>query len=100
MFKEHWRHDRVLRALADKQQHSPKQSITFVRAGEKLLVDLGRQPKFPEHISATSLRPDVVLTHITSESTKQVILVELTVPWEDQMEEANKRMRAKYAKLV
>ncbi|TWW79887.1 hypothetical protein D4764_10G0009170 [Takifugu flavidus] len=93
--------------------HHGQQSITFVRAGEKaqqqpssfgglltmardwkLQVDLGRQLKFPEHISATSLRPDMVLT---SESTKQVVLVELTVPWEDRLEEANKR---KYANLV
>ena len=120
-----WCHDQVLRALADtvsaaiissKYQHTPKQSITFIRAGEKvqhqpsssggllttardwkLQVDLGRQLKFPEHISATSLRPDMVLT---SESTKQVVLVELTVPWEDRIEEANERKRAKYAELV
>ncbi|TWW64138.1 hypothetical protein D4764_03G0011460 [Takifugu flavidus] len=114
----------VLRTLADtvsaainncKYQNTPKQSITFVRAGEKaqqpssfggllttaqdwkLQVDLGRQLKFPEHISTTSLRPDMVLT---SESTKQVVLVELTVPWEDRLEEANERKRAKYANLV
>lgn len=120
-----WRHDQVLRALADtigtaihnsKYQHTPKQSITFVRAGEKtqhqpsssrgLLatardwqfhVDLGKQLKFPEDISATSLRPDTVLT---SESTKQVVLLELTVLWEDQIEEANQWKRTKYVELV
>ncbi|RXN22630.1 reverse transcriptase [Labeo rohita] len=106
-----WRHDQVLRALADivstaiincKYQHTPKKSITFVRAGEmaqqrqsppggllntaqdwKLQVDLGRQLKFPEYILSTSLRPDMV---ITSDASKQVVLVELTVPWEDRME--------------
>ncbi|XP_076844394.1 uncharacterized protein LOC143489330 [Brachyhypopomus gauderio] len=120
-----WRHDQVLRALADtlslaisncRYQHTPKHTITFVRAGEmaqhqtgssggllttardwKINVDLGRQLKFPEYITATSLRPDMVLI---SESTKQVVLVELTVPWEDRMEEANERKRAKYAELV
>nr|BAC82598.1 reverse transcriptase [Takifugu rubripes] len=120
-----WCHDQVLRTLADtvsaainncKYQNTPKQSITFVRAGEKaqqqpssfggllttarhwkLQVDLGRQLNFPEHISATSLCPDMVLT---SESMKQVVLVELTVPWEDRLEEANERKRAKYANLV
>lgn len=120
-----WRHDQVLRALADtpstamsncRYHHTPKQSITFVRAGEKaqhqpsssgglltttqdwkLQVDLGRQLKFPENILATSLRPDVVAT---SESTKQVVPVELTVPWEDRLEEANERKRSKYAELV
>lgn len=95
-----WHHDQVLRALADtigtaihnsKNQHTPKQSITFVRAGEKtqhqpsssrgllataqdwqFQIDLGKQLKFPEDISAISLRPDTVLT---SESTKQVVLL-------------------------
>lgn len=37
---------------------------------------------------------------LTSESTKQVVLLELTVPWEDQIEEANKCKKAKYAGLV
>ncbi len=81
--------------------------ISFVRAGEKaqqqprslggLLanardwhhqVDLGRQLKFLNHITATSLCPDMVLT---SEYTRQVVIVELTVPWEDRLEEANER---------
>ncbi|XP_062848878.1 ankyrin repeat domain-containing protein 26 isoform X2 [Trichomycterus rosablanca] len=120
-----WRHDQVLRALADtlsiaisncRYQPPRKKLITFVRAGEQaqhqpgssggllttardweLQVDLGKQLKFPEHILATALRPDVVLT---SESTKQVVLVELTVPWEDRVEEANERKRAKYSELV
>ncbi|XP_029943214.1 uncharacterized protein LOC115385372 [Salarias fasciatus] len=120
-----WHHDQVLRALADtlstamtncRYQHNPKQFITFVRAGDKvehqtsssggllttardwkLRVDLGRHFKFPEIILATTLRPDVVLT---SESTKQVVLVELTVPWEDRLEEANERKRVKYAERV
>jgi len=35
----------------------------------------------------------------TSESTKQVVILELTVPWEDRIEEAHERKRAKYAGL-
>ncbi|XP_061896833.1 uncharacterized protein LOC133645919 [Entelurus aequoreus] len=120
-----WRHDQVLKALADsicaaiqnsKSQAAPKQSITFIRAGQKasrqpnfsggllatardwqLHVDLGRQLKFPANIASTSLRPDMVLT---SESTKQVVLLELTVPWEERIDEANERKRAKYAELT
>lgn len=38
--------------------------------------------KFPEDVATTSLRPDVVLTSATS---KQATLLELTVPWEDRM---------------
>ncbi|KAM9850143.1 tectonic-1 [Aulostomus maculatus] len=63
----------------------------------ELRVDLGKQLKFPEIVATTSLRPDVVLTSATS---KQVVLLELTVPWEDHIEEANERKRAKYQELV
>jgi len=62
-----------------------------------LKVDLGRQLKFPETVAITSLRPDMVLI---SEASKQIILFELTVPWEDRIEEANERKRSKYIELV
>uniref|UniRef100_A0A1A8DYB0 Uncharacterized protein n=1 Tax=Nothobranchius kadleci TaxID=1051664 RepID=A0A1A8DYB0_NOTKA len=52
---------------------------------DQFQVDVGRQLKFPENITATSLRPDMVI----SESTKQVVILELTVPWEDHIEEAH-----------
>ncbi|XP_057179398.1 taste receptor type 1 member 2-like [Triplophysa rosa] len=35
-----------------------------------------------------------------SQATKQLILVELTVPWEERMEEAQERKREKYQELV
>ncbi|KAI4881119.1 hypothetical protein NFI96_020517, partial [Prochilodus magdalenae] len=120
-----WRHEQVLQAVADsictgiinsKRQHLSKCTIAFIRAGEKpqpprktqggllatardwqLLVDLGRQLRFPDIIVATTLRPDMVLM---SGATKQVVLLELTVPWEDRMEEAKERKKAKYADLV
>ena len=55
----------------------------------QLNVDLGRQLKFPETIAVTTLRPDMVLM---SETSRPVVLLELTVPWEDQMEEAYDRL--------
>ena len=60
-------------------------------------VDLGKQLKFPEAVAKTTLRQDIVLTSVAS---KQVILLELTVPWEDRLEEANERKRAMYSELV
>ena len=45
----------------------------------------------------TSLRPDMPLL---SETFKQVIFLELTVPWEERMEEASERKREKYVELV
>ena len=104
-------------AISTSKYHQPtRQSIAFVRAGEKpqqhrsqaggllatardwqLKVDLGRQLKFPENIAVTTLRPDMVLV---SETTRQVVLLELTVPWEDRIEEAFERKRAKYEELA
>jgi len=100
-----------------KRLHPMKKTIAFVRVGEKpkpavratssgllagaqdweLKVDLGKQLKFPENAAATTLRPDIVLI---SEASKQIVLLELTVPWEDRIEEANERERAKYAEPV
>lgn len=100
-----------------KHQQPTGQSITFIRAGEKpqqlrsqaggllatardwqlKVLDLGRQLKFPENIAVTTLRPDMVLV---SETTRQVVLLELTVPWEERMEEAFERKRAKYEELA
>lgn len=121
-----WRHDQVLKAVAEtvckavanhnsKKQQLGKRNIAFIRAGEQpqsqskpaaglltsasdweLSVDLGKQLKFPDHI-AMFLRPDVVLSSVAS---RQVLLIELTVPWEDRIEEANERKRSNYQELV
>ncbi len=56
-----------------------------------------RQLKIPPHITKTSLRPDIILV---SEATKQLVLLELAVPWEERMEEAQERKREKYQELV
>lgn len=45
----------------------------------------------------STLRPDVVLV---SETTRKVVLLELTVPWKDRTEEAFERKRAKYEELA
>ena len=93
-----------------------KQTISFVRAGEKpkttsktssgllnpaqdwqLTVDLGSQLNFPQHVHKTTLRPDIILV---PEATKNVVLLELTVPWEERMEEAFERKMEKYEDLV
>ncbi|KAL7889943.1 hypothetical protein AOLI_G00022010 [Acnodon oligacanthus] len=51
----------------------------------KMLVDIGQQLIFPPEIAATTLRPDLVLW---SPSLKSVYITELTVPWENTIEEA------------
>ncbi|KAI8496638.1 hypothetical protein Bbelb_252930 [Branchiostoma belcheri] len=62
-----------------------------------LRVDLDRRLVFPEEIASTNLKPDVVLW---STQTKQIVLVELTVPWEERIEEAYERKALKYQNLL
>jgi len=124
-----WRHDRVLRVLAAAleekrvQMSGRKQRrlrfVEFVKEGGKgkrrgksaideglgilasagdwdLRVDLDRKLTFPEEITTTNQRPDIV---ILSAKTRQVVIMELTVPWEDRMEEAFERKAEKYNEL-
>ena len=44
----------------------------------------------------TNLRPDIVMW---SDAGQQVNLIELTVPWEDNLEEAHERKKTKYDAL-
>lgn len=50
----------------------------------RLKMDLCMQPKFLEHITPTMLCADMV---ILSNTIKQVIILELTTPWEQHMRE-------------
>ncbi|KAK7901244.1 hypothetical protein WMY93_018013 [Mugilogobius chulae] len=118
-----WRHDQVLRSVAEniygainnsRKEGTSKSTSFFVKEGEtikqngtqkallcsardwRMEADLDKQLKFPPHIAETMLRPDIVLW---SNSSKQVLMIELTVPWEERMEEANERKRDKYEEL-
>ena len=53
-----------------------------------MIVDLQNQLQFPQDIVETGLRPDIVLL---SRSMKQLVLIELTVPWEERTEEAHEK---------
>lgn len=55
-----------------------------------MLVDVCQLLTVPPEIVITNLRPDLVLW---SNSQHRVYFVELTVPWEDVMEEAFERKR-------
>jgi ribA/ribD-fused uncharacterized protein len=119
-----WRHNRVLEviahhiALAIKHSKSRKKQhkttfINFVKEGQRnrntetgvltltddweLRVDLKPQLVFPPEITSTSSRPDIV---IWSKKAKTVIIIELTVPWEENMEAAHERKMLKYQDLT
>jgi len=63
----------------------------------KMLADLGQRLIFPPEIATTNLRPDIVLW---SRSARIVQLIELIVPWEDAVDEANERKKLRYAHLA
>ena len=113
-----WRHDQVLGELAhtlEKESKKPRphqknsQYTNFVREGEKskrlpkgpvsildesccweMRVYLKGKLQFPEEIAHTSLCPDIV---IWSRRPKLAILIELTLPWEEKIEESHKLKR-------
>ncbi|KAK3796054.1 hypothetical protein RRG08_013359 [Elysia crispata] len=60
-------------------------------------ADLPEWDSHPSIIKQTRLRPDIV---IHSASTQQLIMVELTVPYENRMEEAHIYKREKYMNLT
>ena len=62
----------------------------------ELTADIGKQLQFPEVVH-TTLRPDIVLS---SKKTKKIVIIELTVPWEERCSQANERKKAKYEELV
>ena len=123
-----WRHNRVLAILAEitetqcrvaneQPTQDPKPCISFLQEGEapprqvskpqgqKFLAaardwnmdaDLKEALHFPHHIVHTQERPDIV---IWSDTVKRVIIVELTVPWEENMEEVFERKKLRYKNL-
>lgn len=86
----------VASAIITSKHHRLKRTITFARAEEthtpetkyaigllasaadwQLKADLGKQLRFPEHVIQTTLHPGML---IFSNATKQMIMLELTVP--------------------
>ena len=123
-----WRHDQVLKEIAklteervtnsQLQPLTQQNAISFVKEGAKskntksktvptsyfdgardwkLQVDLNKHVKIPNEILETSLRPDLV---VTSEKKKMLGKMELTVPYEDQIEVSKEMKRAKYQWIV
>ncbi|XP_069125427.1 uncharacterized protein [Argopecten irradians] len=120
-----WRHDQVLRTLADtlERERTKAKGIqkgpTFIRfqkegqtattstrktnlgilgcAGDwEMRVDLGKKLAFPEVVE-TAIGPDIVLV---SSSKKKLVMMELTMPLETRCESAHERKRTKYAELT
>ena len=123
-----WRHDKVLRELASAVQakvtensskvENRKTRIKFVKEGQKVerslqeeenysyltaakdwkvTVDVDKSLKIPAEICYTNLIPDII---IVSRVTKQIGIVELTVPNEDRIEVSGELKRLKYEQIA
>ena len=62
----------------------------------KVSADLKTSLQFPVHIIQTGKRPDIVAW---SDSKKSVLIIEVTVPWEENREEAHERKKNRYETL-
>ena len=105
-----WRHNQVLREIekcaSDRCEYANeggentakcKRKQCLYNSGEwQLSCDLNEQMTFPPHIALTTQRPDMV---IWSDKLKTVILMELTVPWEENFSHAHERKLDRYEQL-
>ena len=62
-----------------------------------LEADMGKRLKIPAEITVTHLRPDAL---IISRKTRQMAIIELTVPSEERIEISGELKRAKYAPII
>ena len=90
-----WRHDSVLSTII----HVLRSSLALDRV---FFSDIdGHQAPhggtIPPHVLVTSLRPDIV---VLSESLREVIIFELTCPWDSNIDRSHAYKEEKYAPLV
>lgn len=78
-------------------QKKKKSGLLFEAENWTVLSDFSSSYAFPHFIAATRLRPDIV---IFSRNYKRVIIIELTCPCEENMEEWHNIKLSKYAALV
>ena len=83
----------------DQRTGRPLKRVKILQGGcnWKVESDLSGRLVFPVAAAITRLRPDLV---IWSGAARVLIIGELTVPWEEHMQEANERKKTKYAPLM
>ena len=84
-------------AVRGNQRKTPAGGLLATSNDWQMRADVRGQITFPHHIAITNLRPDIVMW---SQAKTTVVLIELTVPYEERAEEAHKRKRLKYQELV
>ena len=79
-----------------RKQKNPNMKLLNGASDWKVSADLKTSLQFPVHIIQTEKRPDNVAW---SDSKKSVLLIELTVTWEENREEAHERKKNRYETL-
>ena len=77
-----------------RKQKNPNMKLLNGASDWKVSADLKTSLQFP--VIQTEKRPDIVAW---SDSKKSVLLIELTVPWEENREEAHERKKNRYETL-
>ena len=79
-----------------RKQKNPNMKLLNGASDWKVSANLKTSLQFPVHIVQTEKRPDIVAW---SDSKKSVLLIKLTVPWEENREEAHERKKNRYKTL-
>ena len=79
-----------------RKQKNPNMKVLNGASDWKVSADLETSLQFPVHIIQTEKRPDIVAW---SDSKKSVFLIELTVSWEKNREEAHEQKKNRYETL-
>ena len=82
--------------LCKKRCQTPRRDILAEANDWTVAADLEGMRHYPQVLIESGKRPDLVLV---SSSTDAIILVELTVPWEDRLQYSNALKADKYADL-
>ena len=90
-----WRHNSVLSGIIDLIRPSLTPGMQLFSDLPGLLAPSGGS--IPAHILVTNLKPDIF---IVNEATSEVILFELTCPWDANVSRSHTYKEEKYAPLV
>ena len=108
-----WRHNQVLQILVEAMESAfskanageyarskcktPRRDLLENANDWTTAADIGGMKHYPQVIQKSGQRPDAVMA---SKKTDTIIVAELTVPWEDRMEQSNVLKEDRYSELT
>ena len=90
-----WRHDSILMTIIDIVR--PKLRVGFQLFSDRPGYQAPHGGTIPPHILTTSFRPDLVLI---DEAAREIVIFELTSPWDSNIARSHSYKEDKYAPLV